>query len=56
MAEEGTTANTGERREKENTVKDVTGRERIIALAVTEEYIDDEGSIAIYRHLLTAGS
>ena len=54
--EGGTTANIRERREREIIVQDPTDQERIIALVVIEEQIDDEASIAIDRHLLTAGS
>lgn len=56
MAEDGTTANTGERRNRETVVRHTTARERTNVRAATDEHIDKISSIAIDRHLLTAGS
>jgi hypothetical protein len=55
-ADDGMIASTGGRKKTETTVKHATARERIIALAVIEEQVDNAGSITMNCRLLTAGS
>ena len=56
LAEERTTANIGVRRNRKTVVKHTIARERTNVYAAIDEHVDDEESIAIDRHLLTAGS
>lgn len=55
-AEHGMTANTGERRNRETAVEHTTARERTNVRAAIDKHIENKSSIAIDRHLLTAGS
>jgi len=54
--EDGTTANTGGRINREAATKHTIGREKTSVRVAIDEQTDNKAPIAIYRHMLTVGS